>query len=216
MNIYSVVPTRPTWGGKAGGTARIYRSGMLTWRRVNRIFALFGIEYWCAVGELRVDLQTLSQRTGIPIRRLRYCLDHNLVPGLRIEISANEAGRPRKFADDVGFGIACAATLIGAGYGRKTVAYFLKGLLETYLHYEEGDRELALAAVLRRDDCTARAELGDGVNVRVVFHVPGCDTGCDTGWVCPGNPAPLVKSYHPTTYIGLDLSRIRDKVVKGV
>jgi hypothetical protein len=154
----------------------------------------------------------LSQRTGIPVRRLRYCLDHNLVPGLRVEISANEAGRPRKFAEDVGFGIACAATLIGAGYGRKTVGYFLKGLLDIHLEYSDGKREPALVAFLRRGEFTARAELGDGVNVRVVFD----DPEYDTGWICPGNPAPLDESYHPTTYIGLDLGRIRDMVFKGV
>jgi hypothetical protein len=151
-----------------------------------------------------VDLQILSQRTGIPVRRLRYCLDHNLVPGLDIEISANEAGRPRKFHEDVGFGIACAAVLVEAGFGRTTARNFLEGLLQIKLPGQGG---LALVAVLT-SSVAARAELGDGVNVRLICP----DLGHDGRWSCPGNPAPLDSSYVPTTYIGLDLGRIRDVV----
>lgn len=149
----------------------------------------------------------LSQRTGIPVRRLRYCLDHNLVPGLNIEISANEAGRPRKFHEDVGFGIACAAILIEAGFGRSTARNFLKGLLE--IRSPRG--ELALVAVLTTP-VAAQAELGDGVNVRLICP----KLGHDSRWFCPGNPAPLDPSYSPRTYIGLDLGQIRDIVFKGV
>jgi len=158
-----------------------------------------------------VDLQILSQRTGIPVRRLRYCLDHDLVPGLNIEISANEVGRPRRFHEDVGFGIACAATLVEAGFGRNTVREFLKGLLNIHLESPSGRGELALVAVLKKR-VDARVEFGDGVNVRLICP----ELGQDGPWRCPGNPAPLDPSYCPTTYIGLDLGRIRDTVYKDV
>ena len=158
-----------------------------------------------------MDLRTLSQRTGIPVRRLRYCLDHGLVPGLSIEISANEAGRPRKFHEDVGFGIACAATLVEAGFGRNTIREFLTGLLEIHLESTNGESKLALAAVLT-SPVSARAEFGDGVNVRLICP----DLGQDDRWHCPGNPAPLDASYQPSTYIGLDLGKIRDTIFKNV
>ena len=158
-----------------------------------------------------MDLQTLSQRTEIPVRRLRYCLDHRLIPGLSVKISANEAGRPRKFHEDVGFGIACAATLVEVGFGRKTIREFLKGLLSIYLESPSGERELALTAVLTTS-VDARAEFGDGLNVRLICP----QLGHDGRWRCPGNPAPLDVSYRPTTYFGLDLGKIRDTVFKNV
>jgi len=69
----------------------------------------------------------------------------------------------------------------------------------------KGSETLALAAVLERP-LPAVAEFGDGINIRVVAG------DWDSRWQCPGNPAPLDISYRPTTYIGLDLGQIRDRV----
>ncbi len=151
-----------------------------------------------------MDLHTLSLRTGFSVRKLRYCLDHGLVPGLRIELTTGEAGRPRKFHEDVGFGLTCAATLLDAGFNRSTVRAFLKALLCITLRSCESEK-LALVAVLE-GRLAAVAEFGDGMNIRVVVG------DWDSGWQCPTNPAPLAESYRPTTYIGLDLGQIRDDV----
>src|SRR5262245_52839072 len=77
--------------------------------------------------EAAVDLQTLHERTGIGKRKLRYCLDHKLIPELSIELADDEAGRPRRFADDVGFGIVCAARLLDLGLPHETIRLFLAG-----------------------------------------------------------------------------------------
>ena len=61
------------------------------------------------VGEA-MGVQALAEKTGIPVRRLRHGLDQDLVAGFKIEIADDLAGRPRKFHEDVGFVIACAAT----------------------------------------------------------------------------------------------------------
>jgi hypothetical protein len=78
-----------------------------------------------------MDLHTLEERTGLALRSLRYVLDHRLVPGLNIQLASKVAGRPRRFSDDAGFGIACAAVLLQAGVQRKRVHQFLKDLLAT-------------------------------------------------------------------------------------
>lgn len=158
-----------------------------------------------------MDLQELSKRTGIPVRRLRYCVDHDLIPGLKINTPTGEVGRRRKFGKDAGFGIACAAVLIGRGFDRNTVRKFLKGLVSLNLHSKSGESAPALEGILNWG-FSAQAELGDGVNVRLVCpEIP-----YNSGWICPGNPASLDKSYRPTTYIGLDLGQIRDKVYGSV
>jgi hypothetical protein len=156
-----------------------------------------------------MDLQQLHQRTGIELRKLRYCLDHGLVPDLHIQGAPNEVGRPRKFAEDVGFGIVCAAELLRLGLSHDRIRGFLRGLLSIKLGIE-GGQKLALTAVLERA-CPAKAHLGDGLNVRIVVD----EHGYDSGWVAPGNPAKLDPSYQPLSVLTLDIGQIRDRVFSG-
>jgi hypothetical protein len=153
-----------------------------------------------------VDLQTLHERTGISKRKLRYCVDHKLIPELDIELAVDETGRPRKFAEDVGFGIVCAAALLQLGLPHDTIRLFLKGLLDITLG-GDGPKKRALVAVLERD-ASAVAHLGDGVNVRLVVE----EYDYDSGWFAPGNPAPLAKEYKPVVTVTLNLGKIRDHV----
>ncbi|MCA9114029.1 MAG: hypothetical protein KDA79_03020 [Planctomycetaceae bacterium] len=153
-----------------------------------------------------VNLQELHERTGISKRKLRYCLDHQLVPGLNIEIASGEVGRPRSFHEDVGFGLVCAARLQELGLPHETIRRFLGGLVQLQLG-EHGVGKPALAAVLERG-WPARAHLGDSVNVRLVVD----DAGYDSKWFAPGNPAPLSAEYRPTVEVVLDLGVIRDEV----
>ena len=156
-----------------------------------------------------MDLQQLHERTGIDRRKLRYCLDHDLVPELYIEGTPNEAGRPRRFAEDVGFALVCAAELLGLGLPHDRIRGFLRGLLSIKLR-GKGPEKLALGAVLERP-CPATAHLGDGVNVRIVVE----EYDYDSGWVVPGNPAKLDKSYQPAVIVTLDVGQIRERVFSG-
>jgi hypothetical protein len=153
-----------------------------------------------------MDLQQLHQRTGVPLRRLRYCLDHALVPDLYIQGTPDEAGRPRKFAPDVGFGIVCAAELLKLGLAHERIRGFLKGLLGIELCGKGGTKP-ALAAVLEQS-YAAEALLGDGLNVRIVVE----ELEYDSGWVVPGNPAKPDRSYRPLSIISLNIGQIRDRV----
>ena len=149
-----------------------------------------------------MDLQQLADRTGIPIRRLRHCLDQGLVPGLEINIADNLAGRPRKFAEDVGFAICCAAKLIETGIDRSTVRTFMKGLATVTF---PGSRELLILAFFARR-AAGIAQLGDNLNMRVEITAHG--EVVDTGWIHPGNPAPLSQEYRPMMAISLDIGQI--------
>ncbi|MCC7418711.1 MAG: hypothetical protein IT428_00380 [Planctomycetaceae bacterium] len=68
-----------------------------------------------------MDISQLHAATGISRRKLRYVLDHRLVPGLDIEIVPDEVGRPRKFAVDVGLAIVSAATLLELGLSHEMI-----------------------------------------------------------------------------------------------
>src|ERR1700704_3473478 len=66
-----------------------------------------------------MDIAQLAIRTGLPIRRLRYVFDHQILPGTR---HAEGRGIPRSFLAFEGFGIALAALLLEAGLKRWLVA----------------------------------------------------------------------------------------------
>jgi len=125
------------------------------------------------------------------------------VPRLHIEVVDDEVGRPRHFAEDVGFGIICAASLLGIGLAHETIRLFLAGLLEIRLKTDKS--KPALAYVLRRNDW-AIAELGDGQFVRL-----SCE-GFDSGWIGAANANKPRRDYVPTTTVRLDIARIRQAV----
>lgn len=152
-----------------------------------------------------MDLQQLHAQTGIDLRKLRYCLDHELVPGLRIAPTPGEAGRPRKFAEDVGFGIVCAARLLELGLPHKSISGFLEGMLRCRIA-RKGCEKPALLAVLEQT-VPATAQLGDGKYIRI--RVP--EYGYDSGWVSP-NHRVRGGDYRPIVIVELDIGQIRDQV----
>ena len=149
-----------------------------------------------------MDLAELSQKTQIDRRKLRYVLDHELVPRLKIEIVDSEVGRPRHFAEDVGFAIACAAKLLEIGLAHKTIRLFLSGLLEIRM---KDKRTPALATALERNRKMV-AEFGDGQFVRL--H--GDDF--DSGWIAPQQPRNPRRDFVPTASLVLDIGRVREQV----
>jgi hypothetical protein len=170
-----------------------------------------------------LDLDDLSRRTGIERRKLRYVLDHELVPRRYIEIFGNKAGRPRNFDSDVAFGIVCAARLLDLGLPHAMIRLFLGGLLEIKL--KSKDNAPALSYILQ-SDLRAIAELGDGDRVRLLLLPmrPGAGrpsavgrggARClfDSGWIAAGKHR-RVREFpsSPTVVVSLDLARIRDQV----
>ena len=156
-----------------------------------------------------MDLSELSSRTGIDRRRLRYVLDHELVPALHIKIADDSVGRPRQFEEDVGFGIVCAARLLELGLRHDTIRAFLGGLLEIKL--TSTDPFLALRFVLDRNH-SAFADLGDGQRVRIRVINKNMAPDTDTGWIIPGQRSRRDHSFAPTGIVTLDIGRIRDEV----
>jgi hypothetical protein len=74
----------------------------------------------------------------------------------------------------------------------------------------QGPAKLALLAVLEQR-VPAIAQLGNGVNVRIVVE----EYDYDSGWVPPNNRERLSDEYRPTVIVELDIGRIRDQVFFG-
>jgi hypothetical protein len=150
-----------------------------------------------------VDLTDLFNRTGISRRKLRYCVDHQLIPALTIEIAADAQGRPRKFHEDVGVAIVCAARLQELGLPHERIRQFL-GCLSQIPGPRRGTR--ALVEVIERR-LPAVARLGDGAHVRLTYRDNDIEYDYDSGWRC-GDGTQLPADYQPTVEVVLNLEPI--------
>src|SRR2546429_7926187 len=77
-----------------------------------------------------MDLAELATRTGLPPRRLRYVLDHRVLPGMKDW--GEGRGIPRVFTTFESFGIALAALLLECGLIRGLVASCLLKAAERF------------------------------------------------------------------------------------
>jgi hypothetical protein len=154
----------------------------------------------------------------LPLRKLRYVLDHRLLPGLRVKVAENAVGRPRYFTEFEAFGIACAATLLVAGLKREAVVGFMDGLAELTWDGPPSARERPSSSEDKRsfdrialyvaftERKPSLALLADGTNVRIQVG------SRDTGWRQPRTLAKLSEDYQPRATVHLDLAQLRDQL----
>jgi hypothetical protein len=153
-----------------------------------------------------MDLQTIAELTRLPIRKIRYVLDHRLLPGLRVEGQPDLVGRARILTDLEGFAVACAAILLESGVRKEAVIEFMAGLSGFPMgRIPAGKRSIhAIQKAFERTVTPAEALLADGMNLRFKFGHE------DTGWVQPRTYAPLSHGYQPRMVISIDLAHVRD------
>lgn len=143
----------------------------------------------------------LTARTGLPVRTLRYVLDHKVLPGSRGASAGH--GVPRTFTDYEGFGIALAAHLLGAGLTRKLVA----AVLDAACRPMGPTRSPVDAPLLRA--YTARAgglDVGDGRCLRLrTPGRPGLGAALDTGWTTLTPSECVAGDYAPVVRVTVEL-----------
>jgi hypothetical protein len=157
-----------------------------------------------------MDLQELHRRTGIKVRKLRYCIDHDLVPGLPIDLTPGKAGRPRAFAEDVGFGIVCAACLLDLHLRHDTIRTFL-GELPKITIRGDGPPQSLFVKVLERP-FPAEAHLSDDGKIRIIVG----EVNYDSKWISPDDQPTPDADYRPRAFVTLDLGMIRDQVFSRI
>jgi hypothetical protein len=163
-----------------------------------------------------MELQTIAERTRLPLRKLRYVIDHRLLPGLRVKIDGKAVGQPRYFTDFEAFAVACAAAMLVGGMKREAVVQCIDGLVDLTWEGEPFSKrpitELAkskgghVLSSLFTDTGTAVVMLGDGLNVRALAK------SRDTGWCQPRTLARLSDDYQPMVIVQIDLAQLRDRL----
>jgi hypothetical protein len=150
-----------------------------------------------------MDLIQVCQVTGLPLRRLRYVLEHGVLPGAA---KASRGRRiPRSFTGFEGFGIAVAAVMMEAGLRRSLVADAI-AILTVEPPIPDAKTRCSLLKAYGASGET-RLEIGDGVNVHL--QSVGGYQPFDTGWLQAATGAAVDKSYAPLVLISIDVGRFR-------
>ncbi len=155
-----------------------------------------------------MDLNELAARTGLPVRKLRYVLDHRILPGLQGVASGH--GVPRTFTPFEGFAIALAARLLDAGVTRKLIATVLGTVCRP-----TGSTQAPLDVPLFRA-YTAEAgsiEIGDGLYLRLSAPKrPGVGNALDTGWLPLESAENVGGDYIPLVRLAVELGALAQAV----
>ena len=149
------------------------------------------------------NLSALSKQVNIPVRKLRYVMDHDLVPDRTWFVVCDEVGTPRHFDDITACFITCSAMMLIAGVKRDAVYEFMDAigeirpplgrqlnlpLVATAFTIQEG------AIVTMADSTHIRLQLGKQIS----------------SWYCLGKKPVKDPTFEPFVSISIDLGRIRD------
>lgn len=151
-----------------------------------------------------MNIQTLQARTGLSARRIRYVIDHEIVPNLVVNVERNTQGKPRVFSEDKATLIACAAILLDVGLSRETVRYLIGNLAKIPWNFDR--QEPPMIERLLATDFPVTVELGDGVYLRI-----SSTSHSHSGWFEP-KTLKRFEDYQPRVIVELDLGQIRDQV----
>jgi hypothetical protein len=156
------------------------------------------------------DLARIAETSGLPPRKLRYVLDHGLLPGGRVV--SRGRGAARSLEPLSAFAVVIAAVMLEAGLKRALVRDCMAGICQPSGR-DPSSMPLARALYARGP---ARLEVGDWRYVRLVAQrIPGrrvASADTDTGWLPLAGHAPPAPGFTPLMSIGLDLGQLRGKV----
>jgi hypothetical protein len=161
-----------------------------------------------------VDMAELTVRAALPVRKLRYVLDHAVLPGHRGVAGGH--GVPRTFTPYEGFGIALAARLLDAGLSRRLIVAVLAVACRPTGSTRARGRAIAPADVPLFRAYSARAgtlEIGDGRFLRLrAPRCPGVGDALDTGWLAVDSSGRPAVDYTPGVHVTAELGGLAGAV----
>jgi hypothetical protein len=158
-------------------------------------------------GGVMLDLAQISERSGVAVRKLRYVLDHALLPGGKL--ASRGRGAVRSFTPFEAFGLATTAVMLEAGLKRALVRDCLAVLCRGQLGRKLDDVPLYRAFVADR---TARLDVGDWEYVRLGAADRSPGKSFDTGWLPLANAPVPAMSYAPLVTLVLDVGQVRRRL----
>ena len=150
-----------------------------------------------------MELQTIASKSGLPVRIIRYVLDHKVLHDGPVAQILGAKGQPRTLTEFEAFAVVIAGTLIEAGLRRGHVAQYMGLLLKVRFTLIRGLSDDVIGAVLATK-YPATAQFANGSMVRITHN------GNDTGWL----PTPKKAGVEPEFVIEVNLATLRDRLIR--
>lgn len=153
------------------------------------------------------NLLTLNQRTNAELRKLRYCIEHRLVPEtIESRVIDDARGQPREFDLLTSALLVAAVHLIAAGVKRDHVGWIMERIRSN-----PGSRKSQVHTSLAADATIhgkgGKIFTGDGSHMRWIVG------DYDSGWMMfTGKRAIPAPEFQPLIEISIDLGRISDLI----
>lgn len=158
-------------------------------------------------------LATIEQRTGVPLVRLRYIADSEILPGNRPvkDAAPRRPGRgvTRRFVPSEAFGMVIALQLLEAGIRRATASRIMD-ILGSRPPEVSSLNDVPLLQALNHPE-VLWLEIGDGLNVRFVSDPPKIKSLIFQYWLQIDTGAKLL-DYDPLVIVRINVRRLRKLV----
>ncbi len=157
----------------------------------------------------RLDLATLSERTGIEHDRLRRFHELGLVPERTWLLQADDERLLDGIDELTGTFLVCATLLHDAGFNESKIAAILRDVCRI-MKQGRNPLRLPVAADIVGGAASAVVQISDGNHIRWKVD------GQDSGWIQIGtSKAQMNPDHAPKIVTALDMSAIHEKVVWG-
>lgn len=149
-------------------------------------------------------LRQISEITGIPVLRIRYVLDHDLIAHKRW-YSDEEGWSSRRLSLDGAVLAAVIAQLVEAGISRGRVRELIDAAESLKIARKRNSLNLGwLDEALMDSRQQTTLEIGDDTHIQITIGARS------SGWQLVEQPAPtLIKNFEPFVVVCANISRIR-------
>ncbi|WP_254510297.1 hypothetical protein [Anatilimnocola floriformis] len=153
------------------------------------------------------NLLIINERTQADLRKLRYCIEHRLVPEtIESRVVDDARGQPREFDLLTSTLLVAVVRLIEAGVKRDHVAWIMN-----HIRSNPGPRKSKLHTSLAADATIhgkgGKVLTGDGSHMRWIIG------DYDSGWMKFKSKAVPASEFQPLIEISIDLGRICKQIL---
>jgi hypothetical protein len=157
-------------------------------------------------------LAEIAERAGLPIERLRYVVDAEILPGQRrskSETAARQPGRgiPRKFMALEAFSLVLVVLMLEGGIRRRVARDCMDLLAAAVVPNSQHPRDVLLVRVFS-DQRIVALEIGDGVNIRLIHEGGSAASPLPRAWLQSKTGA-TVEKYDPLLAVRINFARLR-------
>lgn len=152
-----------------------------------------------------MDIKTLSELIEIPVRQVRYVIDHGLVPERYWMAEEHPIGHVRTFNNISAIFIACAAFLLQAGHKRDGVRALMEAISRP-IRRTRNPLRLPMIGEAMTAHGRAKVQFADGRYVRWIFG------DFTEEWFDSATPPQSTTDMVPKVIVEIDVGAIRDLI----